>query len=99
MKADGKKLPFEESHISKNGFMRVFSSDVKDSELTWHRDDEDRQIQVISNTGEKKWLLQLDNQLPISLCEGSIYEIKRGQWHRVIAGDLNLKILVIKKEG
>lgn len=98
MKADG-ELPFEESYISKNGFVRVFSSDVKDSELTWHRDDEDRKIHVISNSGERKWLLQLDNELPITMMENSVYQIRRGQWHRVIAGNSELKILVIKKEG
>lgn len=96
MKEDG-KLPFLESQASSNQFIRTFSAKTPSEEFTWHRDAEDREIFIISNSGNKKWLLQLDNSLPTSLEEGKTFFIQNGMWHRVIPGSEDLKILVIKR--
>jgi len=97
LKADG-KLPFVEKSIGENRFLRKFSSNTKSDEFSWHRDAEDREIVVISNSGDNKWRIQLDNSLPEILAEGEKFLIKMGEWHRVIPGSENLEILVIKKE-
>ena len=57
----------------------------------WHRDDEDRTVEIL---GETDWKLQLDNELPTSLNE-SIF-IPRHHWHRVIKGNGNLKLKIYK---
>jgi hypothetical protein len=58
----------------------------------WHRDDEDRTIEIL---GETDWLIQLDNSLPI-LLEGNIF-IPRHEWHRVIKGQKNLLVKINKQ--
>jgi hypothetical protein len=60
-------------------------------ELMWHRDDENRTIEIL---GETNWKIQLDNQLPTSLNK-SIF-IPRHMWHRVIKGDDTLKLKIYK---
>lgn len=86
------KLPFVEEKIGENLFIRTFKQETDSGELVWHRDREDRIIEVI---GETNWGLQLDNQLPIKL-EGKI-EIPKGIYHRLIKGDGDLKIKLEKR--
>lgn len=57
----------------------------------WHRDKEDREIEVI---GQTDWKIQLDNELPVSLSNNYIF-IPKYKWHRLIkgtTGTLTLKI-------
>ena len=82
------EFPFEEN--IKNGiYERTFYQDVDNDELVWHRDREDREVQVI---GETDWMFQFDDELPFQM-EGKIF-IPMGVYHRVIkgSGDLKLKI-------
>ena len=81
-------LPFQETKQS-NYFIREFSSNLTSFELVWHRDREDREVQVI---GETDWMFQFDNELPFQM-EGKFF-IPMGVYHRVIkgSGDLKLKI-------
>jgi hypothetical protein len=83
-------LPFKEEVIESE-LIRTFYENICPCELTWHRDKEDRTIQVIENNG---WLFQYDNDTPFIL-EGSI-EVKKESYHRVIKGDGILKVKVIK---
>jgi hypothetical protein len=69
--------------------IRLFSQEVDESELMWHRDEEDREIIAISKTN---WKIQLENELPTDL--NSIVKIKSGEWHRLIKGSGNLKIKI-----
>lgn len=85
------KLPFIEEQIGENLFIRTFKQETDSGELVWHRDREDRIIEVI---GETNWGLQLDNQLPIKL-EGRV-EIPKGIYHRLIKGDGDLRIKLEK---
>ena len=70
---------------------RTFSIDVSESELTWHRDREDR---VILPINENDWYLQMDNELPRPLTE-MVY-IPKNTYHRVIKGMGDLKVRINK---
>ena len=69
-----------------------FSENIDPIELLWHRDDEDRTLEIL---GETNWKIQLDNELPTSLNEPIF--IPKHHWHRVIKGDNSLKLKIYKK--
>lgn len=46
------EFPFKEN-IKEGIFERTFSQDVDNDELVWHRDREDREVEVI---GETNWM-------------------------------------------
>jgi hypothetical protein len=54
-------FPFKETHIQDNLYLREFEESVDVDDLEWHRDREDRIVEIIGNTD---WQLQMDNQLP-----------------------------------
>ncbi len=60
-------------------------------DFTWHRDREDRIVESLHPTD---WEIQIDNELPKSLNEKVIIPI--GVWHRIIKGNGDLKIKLIK---
>ena len=86
-------LPFKESKISDNTFIREFSQDTDSGEFMWHRDFEDRIIECIDETD---WMVQLDDELPMKI-EGNIL-IPMGVYHRLIKRSGDLKIKLIKKD-
>jgi hypothetical protein len=86
------KLPFKETKISDNTFIREFTQDTDSGEFMWHRDREDR---IIESIDETDWMIQLDNELPKKI-EGEVF-IPMGIYHRLIKGMNNLKIKLIKK--
>ena len=71
--------------------VRLFSQEIDESELMWHRDEEDREIISILKTD---WKIQLENKLPTDL--NSSVKIKAGEWHRLIKGNGNLEIKIVK---
>jgi hypothetical protein len=71
--------------------VRLFSQEIDESELMWHRDEEDREIISILKTD---WKIQLENELPTDL--NSSVKIKAGEWHRLIKGNGNLEIKIVK---
>ena len=85
------RKPYYESILSENTMIRGFSQSVSQSDLVWHRDREDREIQVI---GETDWMFQFDNELPFQM-EGKFF-IPMGVYHRVIKGDGDLKLKIKK---
>jgi hypothetical protein len=56
--------------VTEQYIIREFNENVDPIELLWHRDDEDRTIEII---GETNWQVHLDNQLPTSLNQRYIY--------------------------
>ncbi len=82
---------YKQENINDKKFKRVFSSDVSEKELVWHRDKENRLIEVLEDTD---WYFQMDNQLPISLEKGITFEIPKEIFHRVIKGTTDLNILI-----
>jgi quercetin dioxygenase-like cupin family protein len=83
--------PYKDRKLTETSKIRVFKSDVDSGELQWHRDREDRLIEVVQGEG---WKFQMDNQLPIELTEGQVLLIPEGTYHRIFRGtsDLELKI-------
>lgn len=84
-------LPFQETKLSDNTFIREFKQDTDSGEMVWHRDREDR---IIESIGETDWLIQIDNELPKSINEEVF--IPMGVYHRLIKGTGDLKIKLFK---
>jgi hypothetical protein len=82
------KLPFEQEIIGDKR-LRTFSPDVDSEELKWHRDRENRLVEILEGDN---WFLQMDNELPKKLVVGEKYYIPEGIYHRVIKGNTELKI-------
>ena len=73
------------------GNIRTFLPNVDQEQLVWHRDREDRIIEVIKNTD---WQFQFDNELPQPL-KTDLF-IPKGVYHRLIKGSGILKITIKK---
>lgn len=87
-------LPFQETKISDNTFIREFGQDTDSGEYAWHRDREDR---IIESIGDTDWMVQIDDELPKKI-EGEIL-IPMGIYHRLIKGTGDLKIRLIKNHS
>lgn len=81
--------PYVDIEINNKYIIREFSQNIDPIELMWHRDDEDRTLEVLNETD---WKFQFDNSLPIPF-EDHIF-IPRHQWHRVIKGTGNLLLKI-----
>ena len=79
--------------IENNDFyiIREFNENIDPVELLWHRDDENRIVEII---GDTNWQLQLENYLPTSLNKPIF--IPRHTWHRVIKGTDKLLLKIYK---
>lgn len=95
---DTGKRPYTDIQVDAHCVQRTFTADVDSHELYWHRDDEDRTVEVLE-CGEG-WAIQFDNELPFSIDKGTVIFIFRHEWHRVIkgSGDLVIKIYKHGKE-
>ena len=76
---------------TENYVVRTFNESIDPIELKWHRDDEDRTILSIEKTD---WKIQLENKLPQDL--NIPVFIERGEWHRLIKGNGELKVKIVK---
>mgnify|MGYP000568702439 FL=1 len=85
-------LPFQETKLGNNVFIREFNHETDSGEFMWHRDREDR---IIESINETDWMIQIDNQLP-KVIEGKLI-IPMGVYHRLIKGSGDLKIKLTKK--
>ena len=83
--------PYTDLEVTDNYIIREFNETIDPIELMWHRDDEDRTIEII---GETDWKIQLDNHLPTSINDPIF--IPRHLWHRVIKGNKTLKLKIYK---
>lgn len=75
--------PYADTHKTPHTFTRVFSESVADNDLEWHRDVYDRTVTVVESKG---WKFQHDNEVPFELTEGLTFQIKAGEFHRIIKG-------------
>jgi len=85
--------PYKDIEIGDNYVVRESDENIDPIELMWHRDNEDRVVEVLNTTD---WKFQYDNQLPIPLKENVSLKIARHDWHRVIKGTGNLKLKITK---
>ena len=83
--------PYRDLEVTDQYIIREFDENIDPIELLWHRDDEDRTLEII---GETDWMIQLDNSLPI-LLKDHIF-IPRHAWHRVIKGQKKLLVKINK---
>ncbi len=82
---------FDPNHV-----IRIFSENVNEDELVWHRDKEDRMIHVLEGIG---WMLQLDNEEPVELEKGKgSYFIPKMVYHRIIKGEGSLTLEIQERE-
>lgn len=86
-------LPFTQTNLSSNKFLREFDPHTDSQELVWHRDQRTRQVTVLDGDG---WQFQLDNCLPSMLVPGEQFVIPAKTWHRLIAGYSVLKIQIVE---
>ena len=73
--------------------IREFNPDASDSEYVWHRDAEDREIEILCGEG---WQFQLANCLPWVLKAGMVFDIEKFEYHRLIRGVTPLKCRIYK---
>jgi quercetin dioxygenase-like cupin family protein len=78
---DLSNFPFKTLELSQDFEKRKFSAFLDHEELSWHRDKENRTIEVIFGSG---WFLQLDDQKPVLISVGSSQFIPSGTWHRLL---------------
>ena len=83
--------PYIDLKITDSYIIREFGDNIDPIELMWHRDDEDRVVEII---GETNWQIQLDDQLPTSM-NVPIF-IPKHEWHRVVKGTGKLQIKIHK---
>ena len=83
--------PYVDLVVTDEYVIREFDQNIDPIELMWHRDDENRLVEAIEQTD---WLVQLDNQLPVSMTQPIF--IPRHMWHRTIKGTGKLKIKIYK---
>ena len=83
--------PYTDIEVTDSYIIREFSENIDPIELLWHRDDENRTVEIL---GETDWKLQLDNQLPTSMNQPIF--IPKHEWHRVIKGTGTLKLKIHK---
>ena len=83
--------PYTDIEVTDSYIIREFNENIDPIELLWHRDDENRTIEIL---GETDWKVQLDNQLPTSMNDPIF--IQRHEWHRVIKGTGTLKLKIHK---
>ena len=83
--------PYSDLEVTDSYIIREFFQDIDPIELLWHRDDENRTVEII---GKTDWMVQLENQLPISINEPIF--IPKHMWHRVIKGTDSLRLKIYK---
>ena len=83
--------PYTDLENTEEYIIREFDENIDPIELLWHRDNENRTVQIL---GETDWKLQLENQLPVSLNEPIF--IEKHQYHRLIKGNGKLRLKIYK---
>ena len=84
-------FPFKETRLNDNLYLREFEESVAIDDLEWHRDREDRIVEIV---GDTDWQLQMDNELPKKMTDKLF--IPKETWHRVIKGTGELKVKITK---
>ena len=84
------------TQVEEEGYVvRQFKETVLDEELVWHRDKQDRIIEVLDGEG---WKFQYDNQLPFDLKKGDVFAVEAYEYHRLIKGETDLVLKISEKE-
>ena len=89
MVVEGK--PYIEHKLNNGMLLRTFSKDAMIEELVWHRDHNDRIVEVVEGEG---WEIQFEDKLPQPLKVGIQYNIPANTYHRVKRGTTDLVIKI-----
>jgi len=82
---------YDDKMVGQNLRHRTISESKASEELTWHRDANHRIVRVLEGRG---WSFQRDDQLPFRISPGDTIKISAGEWHRVIPGQGDLKLMI-----
>jgi hypothetical protein len=84
--------PYKDLEVTDEYTIREFGYSIDPIHLMWHRDNEDRMVEVLECG--KGWGFQFDDGLPFDLEPNTSIFILRHDWHRVVKGEgvLLLKI-------
>jgi quercetin dioxygenase-like cupin family protein len=85
--------PYINTQVTDKYIIREFNENIDPIELKWHRDLENRTVEVLEGEG---WQFQRDNELPVELKEGVRIFIPKLEWHRAIKGKDTLKLKIYK---
>ena len=83
--------PYIEHKLNNGKILRTFSKDVLTEELVWHRDKNNRIVEVIEGEG---WEIQFDDRLPEPLEKGKEYVIPAYTFHRIKRGTTDLVLRI-----
>ena len=84
--------PYTDIEKTDKYIIREFDENIDPIELMWHRDNEDRVVEIL-DPGQG-WKLQFENELPWDLEPQMSICILRHEWHRVIKGEGKLRIKI-----
>lgn len=87
--------PYKEKIINENTRLRAFSESISSADLVWHRDRQDRIVEVIYGDG---WMFQRDDSIPVQIHPGTVLEVKAKEWHRIIKGDSDLVVKITERK-
>lgn len=73
------------------GMIRTFTTEVPDTEYVWHRDHNDRYVEILEGDG---WQLQIEDCLPMLLNDVKKVFIPKGVYHRLIKGYNTLQVKI-----
>ena len=91
---DSGDRPYVDLEVTEEYVIREFGENIDPIELMWHRDNEDRLIEVLE-CGEG-WGFQFEDELPQKLKPSTSICILRHVWHRVHKGQGKLKLKINK---
>ena len=83
--------PYIDHKLNNGKILRTFSKDVLSEELSWHRDRNNRIVEVVEGEG---WEIQFEDRLPEPLEKGKEYVIPAYTFHRIKRGTTDLVIKI-----
>jgi inorganic pyrophosphatase len=86
--------PYIDLEITDEYIIREFGQNIDPIEMMWHRDDEDREVEVLQ--AGNGWQFQYDEKLPLTLIPNTTISIIKHEWHRLWKGEGKL-LLKIRK--
>lgn len=84
-------MPYVDKKLNNREILRTFGKDVLSEELVWHRDRNNRIVEVLEGEG---WEIQLEDRLPELLEKGREYVIPAYTFHRIKRGTTDLKLRI-----
>ena len=84
-------MPYVDKKLNNREILRTFDKNVLSEELVWHRDRNNRIVEVLGGEG---WEIQLEDRLPELLEKGREYVIPAYTFHRIKRGTTDLKLRI-----